>query len=78
MEAHFTCQYCDHKWRAYISGPDFIPIQHKRCGVCKDTNIIIKPYQSIIIDTYIGCPKFEEKKFTEKYTTLDDYPWSSD
>jgi DNA-directed RNA polymerase subunit RPC12/RpoP len=73
MEVLFVCTYCNFKWTKKVYSASDTDI---KCLKCDDKNLIVKELAKTKIDTYIGCPPFEEKKETKE--SLEDsgcYPF---
>ena len=59
MKVQFTCRYCNYKWREDVySGV----VSNKKCEKCCDTNLEVVELDKYRIDSYQGCPPFEDKK----------------
>jgi Zn finger protein HypA/HybF involved in hydrogenase expression len=68
MKVHFTCRYCDYKWREEVYSN---PISNKKCEKCKDTNLDVIELDKYRIDSYVGCPPFPVKEEKLRYEDPD-------
>lgn len=63
MKMQITCNYCDHKWIENVYYKH--AMDGRRCSVCKDKNLKIREFISVVIDTYVDCKPFETKTSSE-------------
>ena len=75
MEVQFVCLYCGEKWRKKVYAGETAQV---KCSICGDRNVDAVELSKYRIDSYQGCPPFEEKKkdFKIDLETIDFPFWT--